>query len=145
MSDKPTLAQLRGLVADVVSERDFAVPIAAKALAFAVEMLEPMECGHPRNMEDRSVETGVAFCTVCRNVEMLRDALTGEEHYKATSAAFRAMLARVRDVLRAEIAMPHACSDCGWNTGGVPKGLHNFGCRVANAVDEARNLLDETP
>lgn len=37
---KPTLTQLKGLVADVESGRDFSVPLAAKALAFAVAALE---------------------------------------------------------------------------------------------------------
>jgi hypothetical protein len=54
---------------------------------------------------------------------------------------WRSSLERLWNVLRAEIAMPHVCSDCGWHVGGVPRGIHNTGCRVANAADEAMNLL----
>ena len=77
--------------------------------------------------------------------EALAQAVGRDENVPALwveNEALRQMLARVRDVLLAEIAMPHECSDCGWQVGGVPRGLHNFGCRVANAVDEARDLLD---
>lgn len=63
---------------------------------------------------------------------------------EADCAAMRVSLTDTRDALRAEIAMPHTCSDCGWNVGGVPKGLHGPGCRVANAADRAMYALDGT-
>lgn len=51
-----------------------------------------MECGHPDNLLDRSVESGTVFCAGCRNAEMLRDALHMEQTHKAEHDSLRERL-----------------------------------------------------
>ena len=41
-----------------------------------------------------------------------------------------------RNVLEQIATMPHLCIFCGWNVGGVPKGIHNTGCLFANTLDK---------
>jgi len=58
-------------------------------------------CCHPTAVRNRSVETGVEFCDMCRLNEMLHDALTMEAHYKAELDGERARVARLHQALRA--------------------------------------------
>lgn len=74
---------------------------ASADLAKAQAEVALMSCGHPRVMQDRSVESGVEFCGVCRNLEMLRDALHMEQHYKAERDALKAQLADAEKVMEA--------------------------------------------
>jgi hypothetical protein len=69
-----------------------------------------MPCGHPRAVENHSVETGVPFCGMCRLNEMLNDALLAEktwrgraekhaENLKAERAKVAALVGALGDVL----------------------------------------------
>ena len=58
-----------------------------------------MECGHPDNLLDRSVESGTVFCAGCRNAEMLRDALHMEQTHKAERDSLRERLGDAERVI----------------------------------------------
>lgn len=54
---------------------------ASAAITLAVSGLMQL-CGHPMACVNRSIETGVEFCGMCRLNEMLSDALTMEQRYR---------------------------------------------------------------
>lgn len=56
-------------------------------------------CGHPGAARDRSVETGVEFCRMCRLNEMLNDALTMEQALKKERDAARSKLVGARQAI----------------------------------------------
>lgn len=69
----------------------------AQVLKMAERMIEraseTQPCGHPSACLNRSIETGVAFCSLCRMNEMLNDAVTMEVRHREERDQARASAA----------------------------------------------------
>lgn len=85
-------------------ERVLAKSLANRIVEKAKQADQP--CGHPAAVANRSAETGVAFCDLCRLNEMLNDALAMEAKHKAERDALRDQVEEARAGLT-EIACFH--------------------------------------